>query len=170
MSDARSCEPIALTAVALPTSQAIKKLLDDNFSPSASPTGTVGASPVGPLSSASQDLGSFRYGGLRRPRDRENLPHVLGEHLAIASRIARQRTLLVPEDNHLFAQCPAAVGYAGDTQIVATSSQLRWNDCHAMPEFSQREQGMWHVAFDEDVGLEPGKPAGRIERPAKHEV
>ena len=39
MSDARRCEPIALTAVALPTSQAIKKLVDDNFSPSASPTG-----------------------------------------------------------------------------------------------------------------------------------
>ena len=39
MSDARRCEPIALTAVALPTSQAITKLLDDNFSPSASPTG-----------------------------------------------------------------------------------------------------------------------------------
>ena len=41
MSDARSCEPIALTAVALQTNQAIKKLLDDNFSPSASPVGTA---------------------------------------------------------------------------------------------------------------------------------
>src|SRR5713101_2038323 len=53
---------------------------------------------------------------------------------------------------------------------MTTSSQLRRNDRHAVSGFGQREQGMWRVAFDENVRLEFGEAAGGIEGFANYEA
>ena len=107
--------------------------------------------------------------GFGRPRDREDLAHVLGQHLAKGRGIARQRAPLVPEDRQRLAQRFAPVRHPDNSQRIAMSSQRRRNDRYAVPGFGQRQQRMRCAALEQNVRLEPCETAGGVEGPAKPE-
>ncbi|SRR6266508_3466685 len=100
----------------------------------------------------------------RRPRDREDLPHIFSERLAKALGIGRHRAPLVPLNSIPLSNRLAPVGYADDSQCMAIGSQDRRNDRHPLAELGKREQGMRRAALEDNVWLDVCETAGCVEQ------
>ena len=88
----------------------------------------------------------------RRPRDRENLAHVLGERFAKVLGIGRHRTPLVPLNGISLSNRLAPVCYANDSQSETIGSQQRRNDRYPLPRFGERQQGVRRARAEYWVG------------------
>ena len=107
--------------------------------------------------------------GRAGPADGKDGAEVLGQHLAKAGGVARQRAPFVPQHDELFAQWLAPVCHAEDPHLVVSRAQRRRNDGNAVTGFRHRHQRVGGAAFQENVGLQSREPACGVEHPADHE-
>src|SRR6516162_7673502 len=92
------------------------------------------------------------------------------EQLAKVLSIAGKHAPLVPHDESRLSKLFTLVRYADNAQCVAMSLYSRRNDCDPKPSLGECKQGMRRTALDEDLGLEPGEAAHRIERLASYKT
>ena len=52
-----------------------------------------------------------------------------------------------------------------DFQFVTIGSEHGRNDGHSLPGFGERKQCMRRTTFEQNIGLDIGNTAGRIEQP-----
>src|SRR5207237_8709673 len=108
------------------------------------------------LSDSSSDTNVPRTG---RSGDRKDLLHVRNQCLREALGIAGKRSLFVPQDRQGSLNQFSPVRNASTSQLLAVSADIRRDNGHAVPCFSESQQGMRRATFDYDVRLEAGEMA-----------
>jgi hypothetical protein len=90
--------------------------------------------------------------------------HVFSQRFAKRDSVRRKSAALVPLNCNSLSNRFAAMGYAGDPQIVSVRSLKRGDDRHTTANFGQSKQRVRCATLQQDIGTDIGEAASRIEQ------
>jgi hypothetical protein len=91
--------------------------------------------------------------------------HVFSQRFAKRDSVRRKSAALVPLNCNSLSNRFAAMGYAGDPQIVSVRSLKRGDDRHTTANFGQSKQRVRCATLQQDIGPDVCKATSCVEQP-----